>query len=148
MSAAEQTTVGEVRFRGPIAGEMAEQLWPTVAAMLEPAIENGGNLDTAESLLENLRAGKLGLFLFTDDVTKDILASILCEVIDYPSGCVFSIAYLGGREMHRWTHLIEHFEMIAFSQGCKRIRIPGRAGWGRIFRDYKEAYRVFEKEIM
>jgi hypothetical protein len=144
---AELDTTGEPVLVGPITGDEAETLWPMAMKLLEPAIEREGKNVSEASLYQDLALGKMGLFLVRDDAAHDILAVILCEVIDFPNVSIFSFAYLAGKDHERWKHLIAHFESIARQRGCTRLRIPGRPGWQRVYPEFTERYRVLEKEI-
>lgn len=57
---------------------------------------------------------------------------------------VYSISYLGGDEMERWTHHIHTFVALARAHKCNALRIAGRRGWGRLFPFMQERSRVFE----
>ena len=76
------------------------------------------------------------------------IAAVVTELAKYPNGfksCQVMLA--GGGEMRRWKHLIATLEEFARDEGCDTIEIVGRPGWGRLYPDYREIERWFEKEI-
>lgn len=147
MSAALDTQTG-VSLVGPLDREAVEKLWPVCAPLLAQALERDGWKLKPEQLLAQIAEGLVGLYVVEDFATAEVLAALACEVCEYPNAQVFSVSYLGGRDAHRWVHLIADVEREAVRLGCHVVRIPGRKGWGRVFPDYAEVHRVFEREVM
>jgi hypothetical protein len=128
--------------------EYVERWWPQCEPLLEKALERDGWKLTPDQLLDQICSGLMGLYVVTDLSTAEVLAAAACEALEYPNANVFSIAYLGGREAHRWAHMIGLLEQEAVDLGCHVVRIPGRKGWARVFPEYREVHRVFEREVI
>lgn len=137
-----------VTIRGPVSDAEIADVWPKVEAMLGAAIERDGSKLLPIDLLKQLSDGLMGLYLIEDDATGEIIAALACDVQEYARSTVFNIAYCGGRDLYRWAGLLGAMEAEAASMSCDTLRITGRAGWGRVFPDYREMCRVFERRIV
>lgn len=148
MSAAQNLDTVTTRLVGPLDGDAIAAQWAIAEPMLARALERDDWKMKPDQLYEQIAAGMMGLYLAQDFATGETLAAMACEVQDYPNARVFSIAYCGGREAWRWAGVaIAEFEREAARLGCHTVRIPGRKGWGRVFPDYRETHRVFERRI-
>jgi len=58
-----------------------------------------------------------------------------------------NIVLCGGTHLRRWAHLKDAIEDYARAQGCTRVRMSGRSGWARVFRDYRQPYVTLEKML-
>lgn len=137
-----------VSLIGPLEEAAIVDTWPKVEGFLKPALERDGSKLTTNDLLQQIGDGMMGLFIIRDFSNGDILAALCCDVQEYPRSIVFNIAYAGGRDLYRWANLLGEFERHAVEMGCDTLRITGRAGWGRVFPDYQEMCRVFERRIV
>ena len=133
---------------GPLQEAAVRDVWPKIAGYLLEALECDGGKMRPDDVLEQIAQGLMGLYVVQDFATGEILAAIACEVQEYPNANVFNVAYLGGRELYRWAHLFGDLEAEAVRLGCPIVRITGRAGWGRIYPDYKEISRIFERRVV
>jgi len=136
-----------VTVNGPIDGTEIGVVWPNVEPFLSAALETDGVMTSAD-LLDQMSSGLWGLYVVTEDATGEILGAVCCEVQEWPNGPVFNIAYCGGHSLYRWAGLLGALEAEAVRLGCDTVRITGRAGWGRVFPDYREAHRVFERKVV
>lgn len=137
-----------VRLSGPLNGEGVAKLWPQCEPLLASALERDAWKLKPDQLLTQIADGLMGLYVVHDFASGELLAALACEVQDYPNARVFVVAYCGGHDAHRWAQLIGDVEREAARLGCHVVRIPGRKGWGRVFPEYRETYRVFEREIL
>lgn len=133
---------------GPLEEAAVMDAWPKVEGFLADALERDDWKVRPADLLNQIAAGVMGLYVVRDFSTGDTLAALACEVQEYPNASVFNIAYLGGRDLYRWANLLGEMEREAVRLGCDTLRITGRPGWGRIFPDYREINRVFERRVV
>lgn len=133
---------------GPLDEDRVMDAWPKVEAFIDSAIAREGWKYTTGDILQQIGEGQLGLYIVTDDETGEILAAIACEVQEYPRRNVFNIAFCGGRDLYRWAGLLGQLEADAVRFGCDTVSITGRPGWGRVFPDYAEVHRVFERKVV
>jgi len=136
-----------VRVIGPLDERGVSDYWPKVEPMLAAALERDGWKLRPADLIAQISEGLMGLYVAHDFEKGDVLGAIAAEVQEYPNARVFSIAYCGGHDLYRWAPLIADMEREAVRLGCHVVRIPGRKGWGRVFPDYRETHRVFEREV-
>lgn len=136
-----------VALVGPLDQAAVEKLWGVASEMLIPALEREGWKIKPDQVLKQISEGLMGLYVVQDFISGEVLAALICEAQEYPNAQVFCVSYLGGKDVHRWSHLIADVEMEALRLGCHIVRIPGRKGWGQIFPTYREVYRVFEREV-
>lgn len=136
------------RLIGPMDGDAVVDLWPMVEPMLIPALEREGWKLKPDQLFRQIADGLMGLYVVQDFQKGEIVAAMACEVQEYPNALVFSIGYCGGHDLETWVHLIADFEAEAKRLGCHVLRIGGRKGWGRIFPDYREVLRIYERELV
>jgi hypothetical protein len=147
MSAA-QPIEESTRLIGPLDGDAARLHWSECESLLSPALARDGWKITGDQLREQIASGLVGLYVVEDFATGSMLAALACEVLDFPNRKVFSVAYCGGHDAYRWAHLIRAIEEEAAKYGCQVVRIPGRKGWGRVFPEYREVQRIFEREVV
>lgn len=147
MMEAQQLDAG-VSVVGPLNEEAVRDAWPKVVGYLAEALDRDGGKMLPGDVLKQIADGFAGLYTIVDFETGEILAAIVCDVQEYAHSNVFNLAYCGGRDLYRWAHLLGDFEREAARLGCDTVRITGRAGWGRVFPDYREICRVFERRIV
>ena len=100
----------------------------------------------AEQVVDALRGGHMLLWFAIED--GEFLAAAVTQLVGAPAtGRVCQIVLCGGRDLRRWTHLKNAIEDYARSESCSRVRISGRRGWARLFRDYREPYVMLEKRM-
>lgn len=137
-----------VSVYGPLEEGAVIDAWPKVEAWLSAALDRDGMKLRSDDVLEQIAQGLLGLYLIEVDESGELLGVVACEVQEYPNAQVFNIAYCGGKDLYRWAGLLGAMEAEAVRLGCETLRITGRAGWGRIFPDYREINRVFERKVV
>jgi hypothetical protein len=62
-----------------------------------------------------------------------------------PKDLVCVIVLCAGRHLLRSRHLIGTIEQFARAEGCARLRLQGRRGWRRVFKEYSEPFITLEK---
>lgn len=138
----------ELRLIGPLEEEAVREAWPKVEAFLCAALESDGWKVGIDDLLRQISEGAMGLYIVQDFEAGEIIAAATCEVQEYPKSNVFCVAFCGGRELYRWANALAGLEAEAFRFGCDTVRIMGRAGWGRVYPDYTETHRVYERKVV
>lgn len=133
---------------GPLTEEGVRDVWPKVEAYLSDALAREDWKLRPEDLLGQIADGLVGMYAIWDDETGEILGAVCCESFEYPRSNVFNVAVCGGKDLYRWAHLMGAIEEEAVRLGCDTVRISGRPGWGRVFPDYREVHRVFERKVV
>ena len=123
---------------------MVEAFRPLAMPMIARAVARAGDW-TADAIWDGLRSGLMLLWLITDGT--DVKAIAVTELIATPKEKLCRITLCAGRERAVWTHLIADIERFAAGEGCTALRIEGRRGWARIFKDYRQPFVTLEKRI-
>lgn len=137
-----------VYLEGPIGEADIADVWPKAEPLIAQALERDGFKETGETILDQLAHGLCGLYLVRDSQTDEIIASVICDSLEYANSSVFNIGYVAGRDLYRWANLLGALEQEAVRLGCDTVRITGRPGWGRVFPDYRETNRVYERKVV
>ena len=132
---------------GPIGLDRMNEVLSAVIPMLAPAFEADNWKVGVDDLRQMLTSGGFQLYIAFDVVRQEILAALVTEILQYPKAKVFSMAFCGGAELERWAPWIVGLEDLAREAGCRYTRIAGRRGWGRVFTDYQETHRIYEKDL-
>jgi hypothetical protein len=120
---------------------------PVLAPVLDRAVQRNHDRGNVWDALSRARKG-LSVVWCALEQDGELLAVCVTELTVYPSGRkVCEIVYGAGDEMHRWKSLLSVIEEYALAEDCNSVEIRGRPGWGRVFPEYQEVYRVLEKEI-
>lgn len=130
-----------------VAPEMVDATWPHVVGFIEAAFENDRGDDSAELVLEELRAQLSLLWVAWDG--NAVLAAATTKLIKTRRGLVCLITSCGGHDMGptAWRKALRPIEDYARAEGCWKTRIEGRRGWAKVFPDYREAWIALEKRL-
>jgi hypothetical protein len=120
------------------------QVWPRVAHLIRAAMEKGRVCDFAE-IEHAVLAGDMLLWVAAD--AREILAAAVTQLHALGGARCCTIVACGGRDRARWLPLRAELEAFARAEGCRTIRLFGRRGWARHFRDYKLTRILLQKEL-
>ena len=119
-------------------------IWPHVAPLIRRAIARGGMGEFGAVERAVLSGGAL-VWLAWDG--EEILAAAVTE-LELVGGTKFcTIVACGGRGLPRFAGLIAGLERFARAEGCARMRICGRKGWGRVLREYSVQRVIMERRL-
>lgn len=118
------------------------EFWPHVCHFIEAACEYGD--DTFETTEADVLNGKALLWLACED--DRIAGAAVSKIWKSPKDKICSIA-ASGIELSEWKHCLAEIEAYAKSENCDAVRLAGRSGWKRVFRDYTEPFIVLEKRM-
>lgn len=118
-------------------------LWPRVRGFIERAYETGGD-DSFEQTEAKVLSGRALLWVVFNG---GILGAVVTQILHESRNRVCLILACGGNELALWQSQISVIEDYARSQDCTCVRMSGRKGWKRIFRDYEEPWITLEKRL-
>ena len=118
-------------------------VWPLVKHLIYDATAKGGG-DFCAVEADTLKGDKL-LWVAADEATIWAAAVTGLHIEQGQKFCC--IWACGGRERERWLPLKAELEKFAKIEGCASIRIYGRRGWARLFKDYKLISITLEKAL-
>src|SRR5262245_13791546 len=111
-----------------------EEFLPLARPYIERATVRCGDW-TADEIVGALRDGHMLLwFALCDGEPVGVAVTQLVET--RVTGRMCTIVLCAGARLCRWAHLKCAIESYAQAQGCTRVRLSGRHGWARVFRDY------------
>jgi hypothetical protein len=113
--------------------EKTGEMWPHVRKLLEQATEACGEW-TIDQLERAVCAGRQLLWLTWDG--EAIQAACVTEIIETPQGRACLAVACGGTD-ENWPKRLEPIENYAKGAGCEFMRIQGREGWRRVFKEYR-----------
>ncbi len=118
---------------------------PFVSHLIQSALERAGSWTEGE-IWDDLEHERSLLWLVMDG--PRIEAAIVTQIrINAKLGKVCEVVCCAGYRMARWVGFFVHIESYARDEGCKIMRVPGRKGWARVLRDYRQPHVVLEKEL-
>lgn len=115
----------------PVASPLIPLHWPHLWALLQPAVERGGE-HTEASVLGALQHGGMVLWVDSQRV-EDAKAAIVTAWCDYPAGRVGFVLFAGGQDARAWAPVAaDELSAWAKGMGCKELRLVGRKGWAKL----------------
>lgn len=109
-----------------------DEVWPHARKFIAAAVERCG-ATTEYDIAKALSFGAL-LWIRTDGLA--IHGAGVTQLITGPLGLTCDVMAYGG-PCDDWPAAFTPIERYAKAEGCTAIRIEGRQGWKRIFRDYE-----------
>lgn len=125
---------------------MVAKAWPGVESMIDGAYESADELMPAD-IVDQMRDGFRQLWVVWDGDIDEVVAAVMTRVVLMRSGRVCQITAAGGDHVNQWAHLITLIEQYAKAERCSKVMIEGRAGWSKLFQNYKRVRVVLEREI-
>jgi hypothetical protein len=118
-----------------------EKVLPHIEAM-QPHSE--GELLPAD-FYEFLTKAEMQLWAAVEE--KEVLASMVTQIIPYPRKRVLRIISIGGEDMDKWIGFIPLIEAWALSVGCTSLECWGRKGWLKVLKDWRCSYHIITKDL-
>ena len=120
-------------------------IWENVQPHLEAMEPHSEGELAPEDFYEAIHNGEMQLWLATEG--KEILASMVTQIIPYPQKRVLRIISIGGGDMEKWIGYIPLIEDWGLSMGCTSLECWGRKGWLKVLTDWKCSYHVLTKDL-
>ena len=118
---------------------------PLVQPMIRKAVERCGDW-TEAAIIDGLGKGEFLLWLAVSGT--EIYAAAVTELLHTKGiGRYCNVIMCGGKKLTEWSHLKSAIEQYAMNEKCTRVRMSGRKGWARVFKDYKQPYITLEKVL-
>lgn len=116
--------------------EAVEDLWPTVAPLLAPAMEYAGGRIDLDSVHEWLLDRRYLLWIaYPED--KVIRAAFATREARYPRRSMLVVEIAGGTAMRRWvSEATKVFRSFARDVGLDGVEMFGRHGWAGALKPY------------
>lgn len=117
-----------------------------VSTFFQRALLRTNRQQQIEEILGRVLVGDADLWVVLGE-ENETLCALTTRIMHSAQAKWCVIDACGGKDMRRWIHLLKEIESWARSNGCTRMQVPGRTGWGRVLPEYEHAYCVLEKEL-
>lgn len=125
--------------------------WVKLAAYLAPALERQAE-QTAETICQEIAKGEAQAWAVIDSGTEALVGALVSHIGQFPSGlkcltvtlCATQDTDIAWESMRGVIATMEEFGR---EYGCDVIRIYGRRGWERVFRDFDLEHVCIQKTI-
>jgi len=128
-----------------VAPDDIPHIWENVHPHLEAMEPHSEGELSPEDFYESLMNKEMQLWIAIED--KELLASMVTQIIPYPRKRVLRIISIGGEGMDQWIGYIPIVEDWALSMGCTALECWGRKGWLKILKDWKCSYHIITKDL-
>lgn len=124
-----------------------DEVWGTIAPMVDQVSNIGGNSWYLPDVRERLEVGTLQLWLAIRAGALD--AIIITDVHHSAAGKTCSLPIVWGRDARHWGGHLDTIERWAREAGCVRLEGIGRAGWERVLapHGWQKTAIVVEKRL-
>lgn len=117
--------------------EYVDRFWDEVRPLLEPAVMFTSGRFNIHDVYAGLQRGQYHLWVAFNEDAKNIVGSVVTEIIDYPQKRCLNMHFIGGDSLKSWiAPMNEMLGKWAKDQKCELIEGYGRSGWSRFARKY------------
>ena len=118
------------------------ELKSVAVPLIRRAVDRCGDW-TVEAIWSALCEQRMLLWLVVRKLAVE--GVVVTRLEQTPKDLVCVIVLCAGRHLLRSRHLIGTIEQFARAEGCARLRLQGRRGWRRVFKEYSEPFITLEK---
>ena len=122
-----------------------EALWVDIEPFLVRSLKHAEGELAPDDLIPHLDDGKLRVWIAVVD--KEIIASMVTEIIQYPRKKIVRVITLSGKDMDSWYQFLPLLEGYAISNDCSSLEAWTRKGMARKLKDWKQSYCVITKDL-
>ena len=123
--------------------------WKSLSPYIDKALSRGQGEFISSDIYSAIERGTMQAW-FALDKDEDIKAAMVTEVGDYPRLRVIRIVLLSGRDLNKYSPLIDEIlTKWAIEIGAGRIETYCRKGFSRVLKRYnaREIYTILAKDI-
>jgi len=120
-------------------------IWETVLPHIEAMEPHSEGELSPVDFYEALTNAEMQLWVAIEK--KEILASMITQIVPYPRKRVLRIISIGGEDMEKWLGFMSLLEEWALSVGCTSLECWGRKGWLKVLKDWKCSYHIITKDL-
>ena len=125
--------------------EDIELVWDEVIPLVEKALSHAEGELIPSDIRKHLDTGDLRLWVALED--KDIIASMVTEIIQYPRKKIVRVITVAGKDMSMWYEFLPMLEGYAVRNGCSSLEAWTRKGMTRKLKDWKHSYDIITKDL-
>ena len=128
-----------------VEAEDVDMVWGDVPPLIEKALLHAEGELIPDDIKKHLTSGDLRLWVAFKD--KDIIASMVTEIIKYPRKKIVRIITLAGKGMDMWYDFLPMLEGYAMRNGCSSLEAWARKGMTKKLKDWKHSYDIITKDL-
>jgi len=125
--------------------EDIELVWADVTPLVEKALLHAEGELISSDIRKHLDTGDLRLWVAMED--RDIIASMVTEIIQYPRKKIVRVITVAGKDMSMWYDFLPMLEGYAVRNGCSSLEAWTRKGMTRKLKDWKHSYDIITKDL-
>ena len=125
--------------------EDVDMVWDETYPFIKKALRHAEGELQPEDIKKHLDSGDLRLWVALKD--KDVIASMVTEIIQYPRKRIVRVITLAGKDMNLWYDFLPMVEGYAIRNGCSSLEAWTRRGMTRKLKDWKHSYDVITKDL-
>jgi len=128
-----------------VEAEDIDMVWGDVVPLIEKALLHAEGELMPEDIKKHLDSADLRLWVALKD--KDVIASMVTEIIQYPRKKIVRVITLAGKDMSLWYDFLPMLEGYAIRHGCSSLEAWTRKGMTRKLKDWKHSYDIITKDL-
>jgi hypothetical protein len=128
-----------------VGSEDIGMIWDEVVPLIEKALVHAEGELTPDDIRKHLDSGDLRLWVALKD--KDVIASMVTEIIQYPRKKIVRVITVAGKDMSMWYEFLPMLEGYAVRNGCSSLEAWTRKGMTRKLKDWKHSYDIITKDL-
>lgn len=123
--------------------KQVDLIWPEVSHWIRAAYDHHDTDETFEETEDAVLSGNALLWIA---IQGPKISAAAVTKIWTANKKICSILACGGSGKD-WPQLLKPIENYAAAEDCSSVRISGRRGWARHFKDYHQPWIVIEKKL-
>ena len=128
-----------------VGSEDIGMIWDEVVPLIEKALVHAEGELVPGDIRKHLDSGDLRLWVALKD--KDVIASMVTEIIQYPRKKIVRVITVAGKDMSMWYEFLPMLEGYAIRKGCSSLEAWTRKGMTRKLKDWKHSYDIITKDL-
>jgi hypothetical protein len=128
-----------------VEAEDIDMVWGDVVPLIEKALLHAEGELMPDDIKKHLDSADLRLWVALKD--KDVIASMVTEIIQYPRKKIVRVITLAGKDMSLWYDFLPMLEGYAIRNGCSSLEAWTRKGMTRKLKDWKHSYDIITKDL-
>jgi hypothetical protein len=128
-----------------VEAEDVDMVWGDVSPLIEKALLHAEGELIPDDIKKHLDTSELRLWVALEN--KDVIASMVTEIVQYPRKKIVRVITLAGKDMSMWYDFLPMLEGYAIRNGCSSLEAWTRKGMTRKLKDWKHSYDIITKDL-
>ena len=128
-----------------VEAEDVDMVWDDASPLIEKALLHAEGELIPDDIKKHLDTSELRLRVALEN--KDVLASMVTEIVQYPRKKIVRVITLAGKDMSMWYDFLPMLEGYAIRNGCSSLEAWTRKGMTRKLKDWKHSYDIITKDL-